>query len=75
MILLDLLAWICSFTLSLTWAPVGSLQICKLLTPGALLAFVIDILELHFSFLATLLGLNPWHFATLGRFCNPSFGD
>jgi hypothetical protein len=53
-------------------ALVGSLRIYKLSTPDALLADVLDILDLCSSFLAVLLDLNPWHFTTLRRFCNPS---
>jgi hypothetical protein len=71
---LDLPVWICSSVLSLIFALVGSLWIYKLSTPDALLAAVLDILDLCSSFLAVLLDLNPWHFATLRRFCNPSSG-
>jgi hypothetical protein len=74
MILLGLLAWICSFALSLIWAPVESLQIYKLSTLGALLAFELDILDLCVSLFATLLGLNPWHFVTSGKFYYSSSG-
>jgi hypothetical protein len=56
------------------WAPVESLQICKLSTLGALLAFVLDILDSCVSLLAIILGLNPWHFVTLEKFYNPSSG-
>jgi hypothetical protein len=55
-------------------ALVGSLQIYKLLTPDALLAAVLDILDSCSSFLVMLLDSSPWHFATLRRFCNPSSG-
>jgi hypothetical protein len=75
MILLDLLAWIYFFALSLTWALVESWLICTLLILGALLAFAFDILDFCVFLLASLLGLSPWHFATLGMFCNPSSGD
>jgi hypothetical protein len=46
----------------------------KLLTPDALLAVVLDVLDSCSSFLVVLLGSSPWHFATLRRFCNPSSG-
>jgi hypothetical protein len=74
MILLGLLALIYFFATSLTWALVQSWRICRFLTQGALLAFVLDIIVLFVSLLATLLGLNPWHFVTLRKFCNPSSG-
>jgi hypothetical protein len=73
--LLGLLAWICSFALSLTWAPVESWLICKLLTLGALLAFKFDILDFRVFLLASLLGLSLWRFAALRMFYNPSSGD
>jgi hypothetical protein len=55
----------------LTWAPVESWLICKLLTLDALLAFAFDILD----FCVFLLGLSLWCFAALGMFYNPSSGD
>jgi hypothetical protein len=73
--LLGLLAWICFFTPSLTWVPVESWLICKLLTLGALLAFAPDILDFFIVLLASLLGLSPWRFAALGMFYNPSSDD
>jgi hypothetical protein len=75
MILLGLLAWICSFALSLTWAPVESWLICILLTLGALIIFAFDILDFCVFLLAFLLGLSLWPLAILGMFCNPSSGD
>jgi hypothetical protein len=75
MILLGLLAWICSFALSSTWAPVESWLICILLTLGALIIFAFDILDFCAFLLAFLLDLSPWRLATLGMFCNPSSGD
>jgi hypothetical protein len=75
MILLGLLAWIYFFAPSLTWALVESWLICKLLTLGALLAFAFDILDFCIVLLASLLGLSPWRFATLGMFYNPSSDD
>ena len=75
MILLSLLAWICSFALSLTWALVESWLICILSTLGALLVFAFDILDFYVFLLASFLGLSPWRLATLGMFCNPSSGD
>jgi hypothetical protein len=73
--LLGLLTWICFFAPSLTWAPVESWLICRLLTLGALLAFALDILDFCVVLLASLLGLSPWHFATLGMFYSPSSDD
>jgi hypothetical protein len=72
--LLSLLAWICFFALSLTWAPVESWLIYTLLTLGALLAFAFDILDFCVFLLASLLGLYPWCSATLGTFYNPLSG-
>jgi hypothetical protein len=65
---------ICSSSLSSTLALVGSLLIYILLTLAVLRVIAFDILDLCFFLPVVLLGLNPWHFATLGRFCNPSSG-
>jgi hypothetical protein len=56
-------------------APVGSLQIYILLTPDVFLDAVLDIPDLYSFLLDVLLGSTPWHFATLGKFYNPSSGD
>jgi hypothetical protein len=45
------------------------------LTLGALLAFVLGVLDLYTFLLAILLGLNPWRFVALEKFYNLSFGD
>jgi hypothetical protein len=72
MILSGLLVWICSSALSWTLAPVGSLLIYILLTPAVLRVVAFGIPDSCFFLPVVLFGLNPWHFATLGRFCNPS---
>jgi hypothetical protein len=55
-------------------ALVGSLLIYILLTPAVLQVVAFDILDLCFFLPVVLLGLNPWRFATVGKFCNPSSG-
>jgi hypothetical protein len=74
MILPGLPVWICSSAISWTLASVGSLLIYILLTPAVLRVVAFGIPDSYFFLHVVLLGLNPWHFATLGRFCNPSSG-
>jgi hypothetical protein len=67
--------WICFFFLSLTLALAKSLLIFIPLTPVVLRVAAFDILDSCFFLLVVFLGLNPWRFAILWRFCNPSSDD
>jgi hypothetical protein len=66
--------WICSSALSSTLVLVGSLLIYILLTLAVLWVVAFGIPDSCFFLPVVLLDLNPWRFATLGRFCNPSSG-